>query len=124
MLSGFVNVICEIGIFMICTGAIINFRPKASYEKYLKMLVSAMVLVQLFVAIGGFFSWEGQRDLKERIMWFSGETEAFFSSEDLEFRMETEEEKADGRQKASPIIIEIPPIAPISITDIAVGMGK
>lgn len=123
MLSGFVNVICEIGIFMICTGAIVNFRPKASYEKYLKMLVSAMVLVQLFVAIGGIFSPEGKIALQERIMWFTENEDAFFAPEDLEFRMETEEAE-ETREEASPIVIEIPPIAPIRISDIGVSPGK
>lgn len=124
MLSGFVNVICEIGIFMICTGAIINFRPKASYEKYLKMLVSAMVMVQLFVAIGGVFSPEGKMTLLERMAWFAGDEEVWFLPEDLEFRMEIGEAEEDKGQETSPIVIEIPPIAPISISDIAVSQEQ
>lgn len=126
MLSGFVNVICEIGIFMICTGAIVNFRPKASYEKYLKMLVSAMVLMQLFAAIDGFFSTQGKLALQERIQWFTEDADDFFSQEELEFRMEVERVGADEVQEAEkpPIIIEIPPIAPINISDIVVGHGE
>lgn len=124
MLSGFVNVVCEIGIFMICTGAIVNFRPKASYEKYLKMLVSAMVLVQLFVAIGGFFSAEGKMALQEHIMWFSENEDTFFSPEDLEFRMEVGEAEESRQEEASPIVIEIPPIAPIRISDITASSGE
>ena len=45
--------ICRVGIFMICAQAIVHFRPKEAYEKYLKLLVSAMVLVQLFLPLGG-----------------------------------------------------------------------
>lgn len=43
--------ICRIGIFMICAQTVIHFRPQESYEKYLKLLVSAMVLIQMFLPV-------------------------------------------------------------------------
>ncbi|MDE5588043.1 MAG: stage III sporulation protein AF [Acetatifactor sp.] len=46
--------ICRIGIFMICAQAIVHFRPRETYEKYLKLLVSVMILIQLFLPIGSF----------------------------------------------------------------------
>lgn len=46
--------ICRIGIFMICAQAIIHFRPRETYEKYLKLLVSVMILIQLFLPVGSF----------------------------------------------------------------------
>lgn len=46
--------ICRVGIFMICAQAVIHFRPRESYEKYLKLLVSVMVLIQLFLPVGSF----------------------------------------------------------------------
>ena len=36
---------------MICAQAILHFSPKASYEKYLKLLVGVMVLIQLFLPV-------------------------------------------------------------------------
>jgi len=36
---------------MICAQAVIHFRPQEAYEKYLKLLVSAMVLIQLFLPV-------------------------------------------------------------------------
>lgn len=71
MLSGFAGVICRVAIFMICAQAIVHFRPKASYEKYLKMLVSAMILILLFQAVEGLFSPEGKNGLAERAQWFA-----------------------------------------------------
>ena len=44
--------VCRTGIFMICAQAVVHFRPHESYEKYLKLLVSVMVLIQLFLPIG------------------------------------------------------------------------
>lgn len=47
--------ICRVGIFMICAQAIVHFRPNESYEKYLKLLMSIMVLIQLFAPVCSFF---------------------------------------------------------------------
>lgn len=49
MIEVFLDTIRNVGIFIICAQAIIHFRPKASYEKYLKVLVSIIVLVMLIV---------------------------------------------------------------------------
>ena len=48
--------ICRTGIFMICAQTIVHFRPNESYEKYLKLLVSVMVLIQLFLPVGAFLA--------------------------------------------------------------------
>lgn len=46
---------------MICAQAIVHFRPEESYAKYLKLLVSAMVLIQLFLPLGRFlFHGDGE----------------------------------------------------------------
>lgn len=51
MLHAFFTAICKVGIFMICAQAILHFSPKAAYEKYLKLLVGVMVLIQLFLPV-------------------------------------------------------------------------
>lgn len=48
----------QIGIFMICAQAILHFKPSVKYEKYLKLLISVMVLVQLLLPLLKIFSWE------------------------------------------------------------------
>ncbi len=55
MHAGFTGAICRIGIFMVCTQAIVHFRPKASYEKYLRLLVGAMILAQFLEPLGALF---------------------------------------------------------------------
>lgn len=94
MQSGFVRMICQIGIFVICAQAIVHFRPKAAYEKYLKLLVSAMMVLQIFLFVGGILSTDGKQELAERTRWFADSLaesmekaaeNAFFSEDDLEF---------------------------------------
>ena len=71
MQSGLLRTICQMGIFMICAQAIVHFRPKASYEKYLKMLVSIMILIQLFMSVGEIFSSASGSQLAERAERFA-----------------------------------------------------
>ena len=48
MLTTLKETVCQITVFMICAQAMIHFRPKDSYEKYLRMLLGAMILIQIF----------------------------------------------------------------------------
>mgnify|MGYP001337806022 CR=1 FL=1 len=41
------HVIGQVGIFLICAQTLIHFRPRESYEKYFKLLLSIMLLIQL-----------------------------------------------------------------------------
>ena len=61
--------IVQMGIFMICAQVLVHFRPNGAYEKYLKLLVSAMVLIQIMAPVVNLVS--GQENcLEERIGWF------------------------------------------------------
>ena len=73
MHNSFFQAICRVGIFMICAQAIIHFRPNESYEKYLKLLMSIMVLIQLFVPIGKFFFGGGSLKTAELMEQFEKE---------------------------------------------------
>lgn len=76
MQNSFFQAICRVGIFMICAQAIVHFRPNESYEKYLKLLMSIMVLIQLFAPIGSFFFGGGGMKTAELLGQFEKELEA------------------------------------------------
>ena len=99
MLSGLFQAICQVGIFMICAQTIVHFRPNGSYEKYLKMLVSVMLLIQIFLPITKMFSEDVSLQIQQRVTWFEQSMEeaaekaaksAFLSEDTLE-RMTLEE---------------------------------
>ena len=46
MLNGWLENIKSIGVFLICAQMLIHFRPSGAYVKYLRLLVSIMILVQ------------------------------------------------------------------------------
>lgn len=75
MWDSFFQAICRVGIFMICARAVIHFRPQEAYEKYLKLLVSVMVLVQLFLPLGGFLLSGGGQEAAEGLSRFGAELE-------------------------------------------------
>lgn len=70
MQSSLFRAICQVGIFMICAQAIVHFRPNSSYEKYFKLLVSVMVLIQIFQPVSSLFATDTEQNLEERIAWF------------------------------------------------------
>lgn len=66
-MSSFVESICKIGIFMIAAQAVIHFAPAAKYEKYMRLVVGIIVLMQFLVPINKITdgidgSWETEAD--------------------------------------------------------------
>ena len=61
------RVIGQAGIFLICAQTVVHFRPKESYDKYLKLLLSVMLLLQLLQpvlnAFGGGDGWNAQEQV-------------------------------------------------------------
>ncbi len=61
------RVIGQVGIFLICAQTVVHFRPKESYEKYLKLLLSVMLLLQLLqpvlTALSGGDGWNAQEQV-------------------------------------------------------------
>lgn len=49
--------ICKLGIFLVFAQTILHLRPKSSYERYLKLLLGGMVLLQVFRIFGTAFEW-------------------------------------------------------------------
>lgn len=106
--------ICRTGIFMICAQTIVHFRPNESYEKYLKLLVSVMVLIQLFLPVGVFLAGvsgtggsidefrESLEQSMEEARQQAAQTEAMLEKMTLEeVRRHIEEEAALREQTAS-----------------------
>lgn len=60
---------------MICAQAIVHFRPQEAYEKYLKLLVSVMILIQLFLPVGSFLLGGGMGETARRLEQFREELE-------------------------------------------------
>jgi len=81
----FFDSVCRVGIFVMCAQTIVHFKPREVYEKYLRYLVSVMVLIQLFLPLGGFLFGGGNVAIDKALKQFEDE---------LKNGMEMAEEKA------------------------------
>lgn len=89
MWEGVLNSIRQMGVFMICAQALLYFKPKGSYEKYMKLLVSAMILVQLLSPVAALLAGKGGASLEERIAYYTNSFEQGMGEGALEeYRME------------------------------------
>lgn len=73
-MSGFVENIRQIGIFMIAAQAVIHLAPEKQYEKYVKMIASVMILllfVSPFLGDSGEIQekWQEEIDRMEQEVW-------------------------------------------------------
>lgn len=66
--------ILQVGIFMICAQVLVHFRPNGSYEKYMKLLVSVMMLAQIFFPVVNLFIGN-EYNMEEKVQWFEEELE-------------------------------------------------
>lgn len=73
MLDQFFDNICRVGVFVLCAQTIVHFKPKEVYEKYLRYLVSVMVLIQLFLPISGFLLGGGNEAIDKALKQFEEE---------------------------------------------------
>lgn len=137
MLNSFFQAICRVGIFMICAQAIVHFRAQDAYEKYLKFLVSIMILIQLLLPIGSFLLGGQELDVAEVLELMkegmeqgvrAAEENAAAADEILgqmtleEIRRRVEEQKqsdekdnSDGDIIVEDIEIEVEEIAPVVV---------
>lgn len=71
----FRDLIGQIGVFMICAQAVVHFRPKEAYGKYLRLLLSVMVLIQIISPIYGLLAGGTGESLDENVRSFQQEME-------------------------------------------------
>ncbi|MDD6811256.1 MAG: stage III sporulation protein AF [Lachnospiraceae bacterium] len=65
-----VEMIQKIGIFMLAAQAVIHFAPGQKYEKYMKLIVGIMILLQFVAAVRHLFVGE---EANEITGWLDGE---------------------------------------------------
>lgn len=83
MFDSLFQTICRIGIFMICAQAIVHFRPEGSYEKYLKLLVGSMILIQLLLPVSRLLFWRDGQELALKSEEFMEQLEAEMAAAEI-----------------------------------------
>ena len=70
------RVVGQAGIFLICAQTIVHFRPKEAYEKYLKLLLSVMLLTQLLQPVLTVFSGGADQNAQSQVEEFTEELQS------------------------------------------------
>lgn len=70
------RVIGQAGIFLICAQTVVHFRPKEFYDKYLKLLLSVMLLLQLLQPVLTMFGGGDGWNAEEQVTGFTQELQA------------------------------------------------
>lgn len=127
-------------IFMVCAQLIVCFRPKESYEKYLKLLMTGLILLQFFRPVQRLLSME-TTDLEGALWEFQ---ERFYELEGEDWMQEEagawdengmpkgawdenslpkEEGDEDGlpKEERDGNGVEITPVGEVTIDEIMVG---
>jgi len=99
----FAGMICRMGIFLICAQSVVYFCPKASYEKYFKLLVSSMLLVQLFCSVNSLLGGEQGVKLENRIESYARELERELYSSQQEVSVTRD----FGNSDVQPVEVEV-----------------
>ena len=103
----FLQTVKQIGIFMICAQAILHFKPSAKYEKYLKLLVSVMVLVQLLMPLLEFVTGNNRAAFFDRLEEIQAGIEAEMEQLDIENAINEENILKETKQEIINRINEI-----------------
>lgn len=104
----------QIGIFMICAQAILHFKPSDKYEKYMKLLISIMVLVQILMPIVQCFSKESSA-----YSYFFEQVEKIRT----EMKRELEQMEVESIMQEETILQEIREEVKSRINKVASGLG-
>lgn len=70
------RVVGQVGIFLICAQTIVHFRPREAYEKYLKLLLSVMLLTQLLQPVLTVFGGGADQNAQAQVEEFTEELQS------------------------------------------------
>jgi len=83
-MSALLEKIGQMAVFLICAQTLMHFRPKDSYEKYIKLLVSMMLLILLVEPVMDLFGKGNTGDFMEQVEIYEQSLRDILGSPQLE----------------------------------------
>lgn len=134
------EVIKQVGIFMICAQMLLHFKASENYGKYIRLLMSMMVLIQLAVPLSGLLRGRTGENLAQGLTRYEtllteqrGEiNEACIQAEQLleeltleEIKTRINNQKTEEREREEDISEETADAktAPVTIEPIEISLG-
>lgn len=69
-MGDFIQIIKRVGIFMVCAQMLLHLKPSESYGKYIRLLMSVMVLAQLIAPVMELLGRRSNISFEERILFY------------------------------------------------------
>ncbi|MCL2253555.1 MAG: stage III sporulation protein AF [Lachnospiraceae bacterium] len=85
MLYDFLEFIKRIGIFLICAECLLYFAPGNSYQKYIRVLVGFMILMQFMVPVRTMLGGNDLADIESQVNEFRVEMEKMTAETNYDF---------------------------------------
>ena len=85
------RVVGQAGIFLICAQTIVHFRPKEAYEKYLKLLLSVMLVTQLLQPVLTVFGGGVEQNAQAQVEEFTEELQSVLNRASEQAKQSQEE---------------------------------
>ena len=117
------RLIGQVGIFLICAQTMVHFRPRESYEKYLKLLLSVMLLIQMLQPVLSLPDRTENMDAGEQMTEFmSGFENVWEQASGRIGQKEKEMQTATAAEDTEKVStgIEVPPIEEIAEIEIEI----
>lgn len=77
MAGDFLEAIGKLTVFVICAQILVYFRPKQVYEKYMRLLMNLLILLQLMLPIGNLLRGGSELDLRAKYESFQRRMEEY-----------------------------------------------
>ena len=77
MAGDFLEAIGKLTVFVICAQILVYFRPKQVYEKYMRLLMNLLILLQLMLPIGNLLRGGSELDLRAKYESFQSRLEEY-----------------------------------------------
>lgn len=77
MAEEFLRSMGRLTVFVICAQMLVYFRPKQVYEKYLRLLMNLLILLQFLLPVGNFLRGGTAQDLQARYEAFQDRLEEY-----------------------------------------------
>ena len=103
--SGLMELLKRVTVFMLAGQVILHFLPSGGYEKYVKMVISIMILSQIAVPVLSLGGFDGKRVFDQAMAEYEAEMERIEAEQEgkLILYVSEEAEKGEGME---PIRIE------------------
>lgn len=83
MVNDFLQDLKQVGIFLIIGQTILHFRPGKQYEKYMRLMISMMIMSQLMIPIFSIFDQEIGATMNEYLAQYQEELKAFEGMQEI-----------------------------------------